>query len=131
MQRIDNKTLTASQVLLLTLKKLGIKDIFGYPGSSVLGFYDELAKQSEINHYLMQSEQSAVHAAEQMELVADNTVCLSTAHPAKFPEVIHEVLSVWPEMPSGLQNLEERQRRSERINPDESILKDFIAKNAK
>ena len=73
----------------------------------------------------------AVHAAEQMELVADNTVCLSTAHPAKFPEVIHEVLSVWPEMPSGLQNLEERQRRSERINPDESIWKDFIAKNAK
>ena len=66
-----------------------------------------------------------------MELVSDNTVCLSTAHPAKFPEVIHEVLGVWPEMPSGLQNLEERQKRSERMNPDVEEIKNFIAKNAK
>lgn len=73
----------------------------------------------------------AVYAAEQMELVSDNTVCLSTAHPAKFPEVIHEVLGVWPEMPSGLQNLEERQKRSERMNPDVEEIKNFIAKNAK
>ncbi len=88
MQRIDNKTLTASQVLLLTLKKLGIKDIFGYPGSSVLGFYDELAKQSEINHYLMQSEQSAVHAAEGYARVSDECGCvIVTAGPGALNTV--------------------------------------------
>lgn len=64
MQKTDKKTITASQILLKTLQKLKVTDVFGYPGSTVLNVYDELSKQSVITHYLMQSEQSAVHAAE-------------------------------------------------------------------
>ncbi len=64
MQKTDKKTITASQILLKTLQKLNVTDVFGYPGSTVLNVYDELSKQSAITHYLMQSEQSAVHAAE-------------------------------------------------------------------
>ena len=72
-----------------------------------------------------------IYAARQMEIVADNTVCLSTAHPAKFPDVIHEVLGVWPEMPEGLRDLEERQKVSYQITPELQDLKSFIAQHAK
>ena len=82
MQKTDNETITASQILLRTLQKLKVTDIFGYPGSSVLWFYDELSKQSEIKHYLMQSEQSAVHAAEGYARVTNECgVVLVTAGP--------------------------------------------------
>ena len=72
-----------------------------------------------------------MYAAQQMEIVADNTVCLSTAHPAKFPDVIHEVLSVWPEMPEGLRDLEERRKVSYKITPELQDLKSFIIQHAK
>ncbi len=72
-----------------------------------------------------------IYAARQMEIVADNTVCLSTAHPAKFPDVIHEVLGVWPEMPEGIHELEDRKKVSYKIDPELHDLKSFIAHNAK
>lgn len=58
------ETYTGSKIVTETLKQLGIDAIFGYPGGIVLGVYDELAKQSDIKHYLVRHEQSAVHAAE-------------------------------------------------------------------
>lgn len=64
MQSIDKKTLKSSAVLLKTLNKIGVKDIFGYPGSAVLSVYDELSHFLGFNHYLFRHEQSAVHAAD-------------------------------------------------------------------
>ena len=72
-----------------------------------------------------------VYVANQMDIVADNTVCLSTAHPAKFPDVIHEVLGAWPEIPDGLRDLEERQKVSYKIMPELQDLKSFISQHAK
>lgn len=57
-------TLTGAKILIETLKKLGVKAVFGYPGGIVLSVYDELYKQNDIKHYLERHEQSAVHAAE-------------------------------------------------------------------
>lgn len=57
-------TLTGAEIIIKTLKRLGVDSIFGYPGGIVLSVYDELYKQSDIKHYLMRHEQSAVHAAE-------------------------------------------------------------------
>lgn len=62
--QILTKTLTGAQIVVETLKKLDVDTIFGYPGGIVLGIYDELAKQNDINHYLVRHEQAAVHAAE-------------------------------------------------------------------
>lgn len=73
----------------------------------------------------------AVHAAEQMELEPEKTICLATAHPSKFPDVIHEVLGAWPEMPNGLTNLEERQKHSEKIDPYADDLKAYISTHGK
>lgn len=58
------KTLTGAQILVQTLKKLGVDTIFGYPGGIVLNVYDELFQQNDIKHYLVRNEQAAVHAAE-------------------------------------------------------------------
>ncbi|WP_298229684.1 acetolactate synthase large subunit [Gryllotalpicola sp.] len=56
--------LTGSGAILRTLEKLGVTDIFGIPGGSIIPFYDELMQQSAIRHILVRHEQGAGHAAE-------------------------------------------------------------------
>lgn len=93
---------------------------------------DTIRKVFEQSDYVVDPHTACgIYAARQMEIVADNTVCLSTAHPAKFPDVIHEVLGVWPEMPEGLRDLEERQKVSYKITPELQDLKSFIIQHAK
>ena len=76
------KTLNGAQILIKTLKKLGTDTIFGYPGGIVLNVYDELAKQSDIKHFLVRHEQAAIHAAEGYSRVMDKCgVCLVTSGP--------------------------------------------------
>ena len=58
------KTLTGAQLIIQTLKCLGVDSIFGYPGSVVLNLYNELSKQSNIKHILTRHEQAACHAAD-------------------------------------------------------------------
>lgn len=60
----STKTLTGAQIIVKTLKTLGVDTIFGYPGGIVLSIYDELFKQNDIKHILVRHEQAAVHAAE-------------------------------------------------------------------
>ncbi len=60
-----NKVLySGAQILLKSLVKEGVEEIFGYPGGVVLPLYDALYLQDEIKHYLVRHEQAAVHAAE-------------------------------------------------------------------
>ncbi len=58
------KTLTGAQLIIQTLKELGVDSIFGYPGSVILNLYNELSKQSDIKHILTRHEQAACHAAD-------------------------------------------------------------------
>ncbi len=93
---------------------------------------DTIRKVFASSDYLIDPHTAcAVHAAQQMEIVRDNTICISTAHPSKFPEVMHEVLGGWIDMPKGLQNLEDREKRSTKMDPDVDLLKEFITKNGK
>lgn len=55
---------SGAQILLKSLVKEGIEEIFGYPGGVVLPLYDALYLQNDIKHYLVRHEQAAVHAAE-------------------------------------------------------------------
>ena len=76
------KTLNGAQILIKTLTNLGTETIFGYPGGIVLNVYDELAKQSDIKHYLVRHEQAAIHAAEGYSRVTGKCgVCLVTSGP--------------------------------------------------
>lgn len=60
----NKKLLTGAQVVVESLKKEGVKQIFGYPGAIILPIYEELYHCEDIKHYLVRHEQAAVHAAE-------------------------------------------------------------------
>lgn len=52
-----------SEVMLDILKKNGVEVCWGYPGGSILPFYDVLY-HSDIKHYLVRHEQGAIFAAQ-------------------------------------------------------------------
>ena len=57
--------LNGSQIILESLKKEGVKKVFGYPGGAIMNLYDEIYKQKdEFTHILTRHEQAAVHAAD-------------------------------------------------------------------
>ncbi|MEN8209610.1 MAG: threonine synthase [Candidatus Fermentibacteria bacterium] len=56
-------------------------------------------------------------------------ISLETAHPAKFPEKIREILSFDPELPPSLQGLEEKEESYEHLPTDYSAFKDFLRDN--
>ncbi len=55
---------TGAQIFLECLKKEGVKHIFGYPGGVVLGIFDLLYDDKDIQLILTRHEQGAVHAAD-------------------------------------------------------------------
>ncbi len=61
---MNKQMFSGAQILLKSLVKEGVEEIFGYPGGVVLPLYDALYLQDEIKHYLVRHEQAAVHAAE-------------------------------------------------------------------
>ncbi|MCD4700283.1 MAG: threonine synthase [Candidatus Aegiribacteria sp.] len=56
-------------------------------------------------------------------------ISLETAHPAKFPEKIREILAFDPELPPSLQGLEEKEESYEHLPTDYSAFKDFLKSN--
>jgi acetolactate synthase I/II/III large subunit len=55
--------LTGAEILCESLTKLGVKDLFGYPGGAILPVYDALGK-SKLHHVLVRHEQGATHMAD-------------------------------------------------------------------
>ena len=55
---------TGSNLVLETLRDLGIDTIFGYPGGAVLPFYDAIYNFKGIRHILGRHEQGCLHEAE-------------------------------------------------------------------
>jgi acetolactate synthase I/II/III large subunit len=55
--------MTGAEILCETLTRLGVKDIFGYPGGAILPVYDALGK-SKLHHILVRHEQGATHMAD-------------------------------------------------------------------
>lgn len=57
------------------------------------------------------------------------SVCLETAHPAKFPKEIQEILSIDPELPESLKGLEEKSEQYHKINSDYNSFKKYLLEN--
>ncbi len=55
---------TGAQIVIECLKREGVKHIFGYPGGVVLGIFDLLYDDKDIQLILTRHEQGAVHAAD-------------------------------------------------------------------
>ena len=65
MEKITLETAkTGSELVLETLRDLGIDTIFGYPGGAVLPLYDAIYSFKGIQHILGRHEQGCLHEAE-------------------------------------------------------------------
>jgi len=56
--------LRGAEIFIRALADEGVEHIFGYPGGAVLHIYDELYKQTDVEHILVRHEQGACHAAD-------------------------------------------------------------------
>jgi threonine synthase len=54
-------------------------------------------------------------------------VCLATAHPAKFPDAVHDAVGITPELPPHLADLYERPERCVDLPNDLAVVEDFVA----
>lgn len=74
--------LDGSHILLESLKKEGVKVLFGYPGGTIMPFYDALYGDNDVRHILTRHEQGAAHAADGYARATGNVgVCVSTSGP--------------------------------------------------
>ena len=75
-------TMTGADIVLESLKKIGIETVFGYPGGVVLPLYDRFPHHPEIHHILTRHEQGAGHAAEGYAKASGKLGCaLATSGP--------------------------------------------------
>ena len=56
--------LTGAQIVCESLVKEGVEVIFGFPGGTLLPFYDTLPSYPQLRHILVRHEQGAAHAAD-------------------------------------------------------------------
>ena len=78
----EQKMIRGARILLETLKRLGVTDIFGYPGGAVIPIYNEIYDFEGIKHYLARHEQGAAHEADGYARASGKCgVCLATSGP--------------------------------------------------
>jgi acetolactate synthase-1/2/3 large subunit len=56
--------MSGAAMVVRTLKDIGVKHVFGYPGGAVLDIYDALYAQNDVEHILVRHEQAAAHMAD-------------------------------------------------------------------
>ena len=79
---MSSEMINGARMLLECLHKVGVTDIFGYPGGAVIPIYDEIYSFEKIKHYFARHEQGAVHAADGYARVSGKVgVCLATSGP--------------------------------------------------
>jgi len=76
---------TGAFALMDSLRRHGVKHIFGYPGGAILPLYDELYRseaRGEVKHILVRHEQAASHAADGYARATGKVgVCFATSGP--------------------------------------------------
>ena len=78
----EQKMIRGARILLETLKRLGVTDIFGYPGGAVIPIYNEIYDFEGLNHYLARHEPGAAHEADGYARASGKCgVCLATSGP--------------------------------------------------
>ena len=79
---MSTEMINGAKILLECLYRLGIRDVFGYPGGAVIPIYDEIYKYGKINHYFSRHEQGAAHEADGYARASGKVgVCLATSGP--------------------------------------------------
>ena len=57
-------------------------------------------------------------------------VCLATAHPAKFGDVVKKAINIGPEIPESLTGIEDKKTRCELMAADKNTIQAFVAQHA-
>ena len=79
---MSSEMINGARILLECLHRVGVTDIFGYPGGAVIPIYDEIYSFDKIKHYFARHEQGAVHAADGYARVSGKVGgCLATSGP--------------------------------------------------
>ena len=74
--------LTGAQIVFESHLREGVEVIFGFPGGTVLPFYDTLPQYPQIRHVLVRHEQGAAHAADAYARATGKAgVCVATSGP--------------------------------------------------
>ena len=75
--------MTGAEALINTIIEENVDTIFGYPGGSIIPFYDKLYDYTDkLRHILVRHEQGAVHAAEGYARATGQVgVCVATSGP--------------------------------------------------
>ncbi|MBP2653995.1 MAG: ilvG [Firmicutes bacterium] len=73
--------LSGAEIIVECLTEQGVDTVFGYPGGTILPFYDAL-KDSSVRHILTVHEQGAAHAADGYARASGRVgVCIATSGP--------------------------------------------------
>jgi len=74
--------ISGAQILCESLIREGIEVMFGFPGGTVLPFYDALPEYPQLRHILVRHEQGAAHAADGYARASARVgVCVATSGP--------------------------------------------------
>ena len=74
--------ITGNELLIKALQEEGVEKVFAYPGATVVGIFDELHKQDEVELILPRQELALVHAAEGYARSTGKVgVCIATSGP--------------------------------------------------
>ena len=78
----DIRELSGSHILCEALVREGVERIYGYPGGTIMPFYDALTSYPTLHHVLVRHEQAAAHAADGYARATGNVgVCVATSGP--------------------------------------------------
>ncbi len=81
-QEEDARELTGSQILCEALVREGVTLLYGYPGGTIMPFYDALTSYPSLHHVLVRHEQAAAHAADGYARATGKAgVCVATSGP--------------------------------------------------
>ena len=82
-QRTDEmRELAGSHILCEALIREGVDLLFGYPGGTIMPFYDALTSYPSLRHILVRHEQAAAHAADGYARATGKVgVCVATSGP--------------------------------------------------
>jgi len=55
-----------------------------------------------------------------------HAICLETAHPGKFPDILNNILNLKPDIPESLKKFQSREKRVEHLPNDYNLLKTYL-----
>jgi threonine synthase len=91
---------------------------------TIKGFY-------EANSYLLDPHTAVgVAVGNEVRNPQYPLVCLATAHPAKFGDVVKKATGLDPDLPTALSQLASREKKLVTISADKDLIKNYISANA-